>query len=179
MPRRASTQNQCCYKERGRKCRRTGTGNPPLCQPHKIAFQEAARAATEPRMPGARVFDLFESMLTGKRVSRKNIEAAWVDAQDFLRQQVPMPDGAGGGWTPPPSSSPPPPDPLADARREFENAKLTMGFARDQRITASDVHDRRKQLARKWHPDLPGGSLEKMQEINAAAEVLLRKRKAA
>ncbi len=35
------------------------------------------------------------------------------------------------------------------------------------------ISDRRKALARKYHPDRPGGSTSKMQQINAAADLLI------
>lgn len=63
---------------------------------------------------------------------------------------------------------------MAEAKKEFLLAKRTMGFAEGEPITADMVKDRRKVLARKFHPDRPGGSVEKMQTINAAADVLLR-----
>lgn len=182
MPtRRASRSSQCVYKESGRRCRRSGTGEPPICAAHQIAFAEAAQQQQRPAR-GA-IYDLFESVLLGKKVTRKKAEKAWGEfgqiLDDTIRTQVPnfVPPP---GFQPPPNwmprqAQPPPEDPqVLEAKREFAAAKRLLGFADTQPITADDVRERKKQLARKYHPDRPGGSLETMQKINAACDVLLR-----
>ncbi|MDA4117278.1 MAG: DnaJ domain-containing protein [Thaumarchaeota archaeon] len=40
--------------------------------------------------------------------------------------------------------------------------------------TATEVKAAYKKMAMAWHPDRPGGSAEKMKDINEAKEVLLR-----
>jgi len=183
MPRRATNSDQCVYSEGNRRCRRTGTGDPPVCNAHKIAYVEAARKATS-RRPGDAIYNLFDTFLSGKKVTRKKIKNAWDDLGDIIgdpnvRSKFTPPNG----WQPPPgwtqrqapTGQPPPEDPrVAEARREFLLAKRVMGFAESEPITADQVKDRRKELARRYHPDRPGGSVDKMQQINAAADVLLR-----
>lgn len=181
MPRRAAVTDQCCYSENRRRCRRTGTGDPPVCNAHKIAFAEAARKATSKR-PGDAIYDLFDSFLSGRKVTRKKIENAWDDLGTIVndagvRSRFTPPPGwqPPPGWVPRQNSGPPPEDPaVVEARKEFALAKRVMGFAETEPITADMVKDRRKALARKFHPDRPGGSVERMQKINAAADVLLR-----
>lgn len=171
------------YTDGRRRCRRAGTGDPSLCNAHKIAFAETARRAGG--TPGERIFDLFDTVLSGRKVSKKKIKNAWQDftelvgeenvaqVQEQLRQRwAPHVPGAARRAR---ASSAPPPDPEVErARREFAKAKQTLGFAPSEPITPDMVNDRKKQLAKRWHPDRPGGSLERMTEINAAADVLLR-----
>jgi len=38
----------------------------------------------------------------------------------------------------------------------------------------ADVNKKRRDLAKKYHPDVKGGSVEKMQEINSAVDMLLK-----
>lgn len=54
-----------------------------------------------------------------------------------------------------------------------EDPRVVLGFKPDEKITADQVRDRKRDLAKKHHPDLPGGSVEKMAKINAAADELL------
>lgn len=184
MARRApKISNRCVYTERGRRCWRDGTGDPPVCPPHQIAFAEHAHRATSRKQPGDAIADLIDSVISGRKVSKKKLERAWNDVGQILNNVAP----AGGPFTPPPGfqpppgwfprAAPPPPPPedpgIAEARRAFAAAKKVMGFADSQKITADDVRDRKKQLARKYHPDMPGGSAAKMAEINNAADVLL------
>lgn len=179
MPRRTSSDIRCVYTDGRRRCRRDGQGDPPICPAHKIAFAEAARATGKQR--GDALGDLFERVITGRRVSKKMRQAAWADVENIIADALPnnrhfhpppnwQPPP---GWVPRPSSAPPPPreDP---AVVEFKAAKRLLGFPESQPITADDVAARRKELARKYHPDRPGGSTEKMQKINAACDVLLR-----
>ena len=168
------------YSERGRRCRRSGDGDPPVCSAHAIAFAEAAKATG--RKPGEAIADVIDTILTGGRLRKKQVKAAWNDVAEILKNAQP---GGGPTFHPPPGWKPPagwsvpraepPRDPRAvEAEREFRAAKLLLGFAESQPITADMVKERKKELARRYHPDRPGGSLEKMQEINAAVDVLLR-----
>lgn len=76
-------------------------------------------------------------------------------------------------WRP---NSPPPPPPVdhqEEARLEaIRQARQALGFAAKEPLTEEVVKDRRKQLARKHHPDR-GGSVQRMMTINNAADVLL------
>lgn len=192
MPRRApKNSNQCVYKEGNRRCVRDGTGDPPVCAPHQIAYAHHAQRATSRKQPGDAIADLIDSVISGRKVSKKKIERAWNDVGQILNNAAPAsgpfrpppgfqpppnwtPPPPPGGWWPGQQQQPPPVDPgIAEAKRAFAAAKRVMGFADSQKITADDVRDRKKQLARKYHPDMPGGSASKMAEINNAADVLL------
>ena len=183
MPRRAAKNtNQCVYTEGGRRCRRDGVGDPPVCPPHQIAYAHHAQRATSKKQPGDAIVDLFDSLLSGRKVSKKKFERAWDDVGQILHNAAPAGFQPPQGFQPPPNwmprpappPGPPPRDPaIVEAEREFAAAKKVMGFADTQKITADDVRDRKKQLARKFHPDMPGGSAAKMAEINNAADVLL------
>lgn len=69
---------------------------------------------------------------------------------------------------PPRPASSPPPDPSAHAR-------IVMGFEATEPLTRDKVSDRKKALARVFHPDLAGGNEAHMKRINQAADVLLAK----
>ncbi len=69
---------------------------------------------------------------------------------------------------PQPPRRPPPPDPTLRARE-------ILGFEPTERITAEMVNDRKKKLARVFHPDMQGGSEAQMKRVNQAADVLLAK----
>lgn len=76
---------------------------------------------------------------------------------------------ATGTVTPPP----PGPDPEIQRRREAAAAaRKTLGIAAQVELTKDVIKERQRKLARKHHPDR-GGSLERMQAINAAADILL------
>lgn len=184
---------QCVYTEGNRRCKRSGTGNPPLCHPHKIAFAETAKAA-EPRKFGAGIADLLERVVNGRKINRKVLEdvaedvAWWVNSGAAAQQPSPDAGGHGGrsgpfrppsgfpfppGWRPA-APKPPPVDPrIADKKRAKLRARIVLGFTPTEAITADLVKERRKALARAHHPDKKGGSTQKMQEINGAADILL------
>lgn len=64
-------------------------------------------------------------------------------------------------------------DPRAAADRQARaRARIVLGFSPSEEITREKLKARQRELARKFHPDR-GGSVAKMQEINAAADVLL------
>ena len=62
---------------------------------------------------------------------------------------------------------PGPPPPKEDPRQ-------VLGFGPQVKLTVEIVKERRKQLAKVFHPDLMGGDNTAMQRVNSAAEVLLR-----
>ncbi|HZJ67682.1 MAG TPA: J domain-containing protein [Kofleriaceae bacterium] len=77
------------------------------------------------------------------------------------------PSGSRAGSRPPPPPRPAGPDPRIVA------ARTLLGFSPTQALTEQAISERRKALARVYHPDKPGGSTEKMQRINAAADLLI------
>lgn len=86
----------------------------------------------------------------------------------------------GGGRTspwPPRPQQPRPrvvaPDPeVIERQRILLRARQELGFQPREPLTRDVVERRRKELARRHHPDL-GGSVQRMASINQAADVLL------
>lgn len=111
--------------------------------------------------------------MSGRKITKKKVGSALKDLGDILNG---MPTGPGiprAHTVHRPPQSPPPRDPDLEARLEFQRAKVVLGFAESEPITADMVKERRKVLARKHHPDR-GGDPAKMTAINAACDVLLR-----
>lgn len=69
---------------------------------------------------------------------------------------------------------PPPPPAELELQRELARARMELGFEHRAPLTVDDVEKRRKELARKHHPDL-GGNPERMVRINQAADLLVAK----
>lgn len=69
----------------------------------------------------------------------------------------------------------------AKARAEYERqqrlraitkAREVMGYGPKEAVKKDELKARYRDLAKKYHPDRPGGSVERMQELNEAMEVL-------
>ena len=180
----AAQAHRCAYVESRRRCGRPGGGNPPLCAAHRLVLEDEA---TRPERPGEKLVGLLGRVLRGQKVNDDHlyagiedfvdmfsrpagspqaspIEAARARTQDFLRraqaqarQRKPQP---------PPS---PPPRPRKPAGPD---PRLVLGFAIGQKLTAAEVKKRRRELARRHHPDR-GGSVARMQEVNVAVAQLL------
>lgn len=162
----------CSYVEGGRRCGRSAAGNPPVCEAHLIVLQAAA-------LGGESVGDLVSDVLNGRRVSRARVAQATAQVvQGFMaaigRPPVFQPGQPAG--PPPPRRPPPPPRTAADERVLLElrlnQARKALGIALGAPISLELVQQRRRTLARKHHPDR-GGSQERMQEINSAADLLI------
>ncbi|HEY4266703.1 MAG TPA: J domain-containing protein [Galbitalea sp.] len=186
--------NQCCYKEGRRRCRKNGTGNPPLCNAHRIAFAEqlAPEHAADPTLG-----DLASEFLNGGRISLDDaVRAAtgWVMGGNYGRfypptdaTRPPRVTHTASPWQnmspdeilhdlrqgvrsqSPPPPKPPPRDPLEQKRKE---ARVVLGFAPNDELDAQRIRRRHRELAMRHHPDR-GGSVAKMAKINAAVDVLL------
>lgn len=184
MPSRRT--NQCSFFEtedgRRRRCRRNGTGNPPLCQRHTAELDERDES------PFAEVLG---SILSGKRPSQRAVEDAAGAVMEglFGRRMSPEEIGdfvrrarAGSSFpgSPPRSHSGPGPDASSSPRETAEQAKAraiskarrTLGFAATEPLTKDQVKKRWRTLCMKHHPD-KGGDAAKMAEINAAYELLV------
>jgi hypothetical protein len=61
----------------------------------------------------------------------------------------------------------------ANGKPKGPDPRIALGWKAGQKVTAADVVARRRELTKKHHPDKKGGSVEKMQAINAAADQLL------
>lgn len=172
MPARAP---RCAYVESRRRCGRPGTGNPPLCEAHRIVLDdEAAR----PERPGEKLVGLLGRVLRGQKVNDDHLYAGIEDFVDMFSQPVGAPPHSpveaarartrdflrraqAKAQPPPRPRKPAGPDP-----------RVVLGFAIGQKVTAAEVKARHRELARRHHPDR-GGSLSKMQEINAAVDQIL------
>lgn len=180
---------QCVYTEDSgdgrRRCRRSGLGNPPLCNPHKIAFAETIKAS-EGRKFGGGIADLFDRVINGKKVNRKVIENAFDDVAQWAAAGAAQQTGQGraGPFRPapgfpfPPNWRPTPPRPpvdprIAEQKRAKQRARIVLGFTPTEALSPEVIKERRKEMARAHHPDKAGGSTQKMQEVNAAADCLL------
>lgn len=171
-------QFRCAYVERGKRCPRAGTGNPPLCEPHRLVLE--AEAERPPR-PGERFVGLLGRVFRGQKISDEqvfsgiedfvgmfqqhpNFEELQAQAKERLREQARRFKQNGQRQqqhAPPRPRKPPGPDP-----------RVVLGFTPGQKLTADEIKRRHRELARKHHPDR-GGSVAKMQEINAAVDQLL------
>jgi hypothetical protein len=172
---------RCAYVEGKQRCGRAGTGNPPLCEPHRVVLEAEAN---RPRTAGSRIADLLSSVLRGKKVTDEQvvggvedfvdmftrsagdpahdpIAAARARAADFIRRT----QGQQQRQAPPPPRGP-------DPRIAIAKARQTLGFNPTDKLTEDMVKKRHRELARKHHPDR-GGSVARMQEINAAVDQVL------
>lgn len=202
MPSSASSKKRvaraprCAYMEGRRRCPRPGSGNPPLCAAHASTLAEVSR----PKRPIEVLAGALDNFLAGKPINAEatigaatslfeqwkmggSMTSGYYPAEtsrstldDMLRNVMGGMGGAqrpSGGRTagPPP---PPPPPPGPDPRIEIERrARQILGFAAGDRPTVDEVKDRRRKLAKKYHPDLAGGSAAKMAAVNDAADVLI------
>jgi len=185
---------QCTYREDRRRCKRNGTGNPVLCRAHRLALEEEVRTKngidgilnvfgkwwrkeplTRDDLIGA--YDAGAKILDPPHVKRaargappqsdqfreRVVDAAYEQLQ--ARARAARAAQAKQARPPPP---PPGPDPAIMAR-----CKFLLGWKPTQTVTVPDVNRRRRELAKKYHPDRPGGSVGKMAQINDAADRLI------
>jgi hypothetical protein len=195
---------RCAYVESGSRCRKSASGNPPLCNAHRIVVIEQARRemGTAGRPTGDGIIGLFDRILNKKRVDRRTMEDAVQDAADLFKwyteqraadtdapPREPMPGEQHGqrtqgrNWWDPivnearqrtQQRTKNPPDPrAAELKAARARARVTLGFPQTDKLTEALIKARQKELARKHHPDVKGGSTTKMQEINAAVDVLM------
>lgn len=184
--------DQCVRKENGRRCVRSGTGKPPLCRACRIAFTEEARRAQQPQGPARRVANvaasIFDDLLSGRPLDRGKVasainEFAWTMGGGFTDYHPDIDGGAQGGdgvdteYTPPPGTGwhreeAPRQRVDPNAIRAQQNARNTLGFGPSDLLTEDLIKDRRRQLAKRHHPDR-GGSITRMQAVNDACDVLM------
>lgn len=166
------------YKESGVRCRRNGTGNPPLCGPHLIAYEEMLRDRDASEARGAAGFgdsisQVFSELLERGRIRKATLRRAVNDAVASIGatyRPQPFPP-----FVPRPHVPPPPhQDPRqVEAMRAVARARQVLGFPHNQALTPEMVKDRKRDLAKKFHPDRMGGDTTKMSSVNHAADVLL------
>lgn len=171
---------RCSYYINDRRCSRNGKGNPPLCDRCRDVAEGKPGAAS-----GGAVGDLIASMLGGERVSREQIKRAAEEVIGTFRAQrvnvaPPAPRGPMFDNPPAPRHHPPPPPPPpphqdseAAMRARVVAAMKTLGLKPSTKLTIDLLNQRRRDLAKRYHPDKAGGSVVKMQEVNAAVDFLL------
>jgi hypothetical protein len=77
----------------------------------------------------------------------------------------------GRPWQPWNGADANPPQVPGPTPEELEGRRI-MGFTSREVLTEEGIKDRKRQLAKKLHPDR-GGSVERMAQVNHAADVLL------
>ena len=191
---RRSRPARCAFREDERQCRRNGEGNPPLCQAHALVVEQATASPLR---------DVVDRIRTGRRVSSEDLIGAVTElAFGMFGHGVPPVDPrivaaqarraaqaraaaaamrarAAAQADPPPTPPPAKPDPNGTDPRVL-SARRTMGFDNVYlHITVDEVKARRRELARKYHPDHAHDDRDRafrtqqMAHINAAADLLL------
>lgn len=184
MPSRRA--DQCSYYEevdgRRRRCRRNGTGNPPICQKHT---EELDQRDDNP------IASVISSLFQGKRPAQRDVENAVRSTMEGLfgkrMTEAEVADllararAAASGRGSPGSSSGPSSDARSQARdrehaeaekaRQVSWARRTLGFTAREPLDGDMIKRRFRELARKHHPDV-GGDVRKMADINRAVEIL-------
>ncbi len=184
-----SRRERCVYKEGGRRCPRDGSGNPSLCNPHRIAFVEEARKADPSPRPTRRAADavtgIIDDFISGRPFDPTKVQSAindfaWGMGGGYGAYHPDLePQQASPGFDPGPEFHPPPnwgqrerqPPPPPEDPAVMVEARRVLGFGPREPITKEILRARHRDLAKRHHPDR-GGSLKRMQEINSAVDVL-------
>ena len=173
-------QLRCAYVEGRQRCKRAGTGNPPLCEAHRIVLEE--EAARPPR-PGERLVGLLGRAFRGQKISDKHVHAGIADLVDLFQQNPNFEEPQAQAkerlreqarqWQQRQANGAPRPPPAAKKRAaELEHARIVLGFPAGQKLTVDDIKKRHRELARKHHPD-HGGDVRKMAAVNHAVDLLV------
>lgn len=185
---------RCQYVEAGRKCGRAGTGTPRLCPRHREVVEDAARANAPHAPPGVNLGNAIRDFMDGKRASSSTVAGAVTDLfqmfSGFVKAGTQVPRATGipplgpmGPFRPfspfrpfedqpPPPPRPPHRNPAGELAAERLRARQVMGFPATGHLTAEILKKRFRELAKKHHPDRPGGSATRMQAVNHANDVL-------
>ena len=171
MPPKKPKPPRCAYVEQGQRCKRPGTGNPALCEAHRIVIEATAAHAAR---PGERFVGILGRFLRGQKVNDDQLFGGIEDLVGVFQQNPSVAQAAArvrdqvrervaprAHRPPPPPRRPPGPDP-----------RIALGFAAGQKVTVEEVKKRHRELARKHHPDR-GGDVRKMAAINHAVDQLL------
>lgn len=178
-PKKPPKPPRCAYIEGGQRCKRAATtGNPPVCEAHRIVLEHVADT---PIRPGERIASLLGRAIRGQKISDDQIfggiedlvgvfqsptfEQVRAQAAERVRQFRQQANGQQQRrQVPRPRQD--------DAITRAERARIVLGFAAGQKVTAEEVKKKHRELARKHHPDR-GGSVAKMQEVNRAVDDLM------
>lgn len=200
-PRRAL---RCAYREDGRQCPRNALAesNPPLCRAHQVIL---GQVGAPPAQRGSAIVDVLGEFLSGGKVTRDQVSEAFNEAA----QAFGIGGGIAQGYYPDidPNTNRTRHDSSGSQRvrwwevfREVHErarqanpatheaqvaaaarrrARVVLGFAATEPIVKEQVERRRRDLARRHHPDLTqdpkekAARQEKMIEVNASADILL------
>lgn len=155
-PRRCSWLNS-----NGSPCRRLGVGNPPLCDQH-----EAAAGATGGFDPQ----EFVENPIHAVRdafLEHPKIQGFFDKLGNILDSGVEYIDRASKGNVPRARAQRPQPP-----QAKGPDPRQVLNFGPHEHLTVAVIKERKKLLARLYHPDLKG-SAEAMARVNAAADRLL------
>jgi hypothetical protein len=181
---------RCAYHEGRKRCPREGTGNPPLCRPHRIVLE----GSPAPKW-GDGLRQIAGKLFEGKKPTERDVRRAVQDGIGMLfgdeggvsdeetkRMLRDLQNLSKKYTTPPPwATGAPPHESWRDAKEpprqhppkpKGPDPRIALGFKVGEKVTVEQVNRRRRELARKHHPDR-GGSVAQMATINAAADQLL------
>jgi len=188
-PRPARPQtDRCRYADRkGQRCRRVATVGDGFCRQHaaELEFDLGEGAVSgligvvdrlisnRGRAPLGAVLGGVLNDVLGSRQAEKMVPRAQLDElmRHLQAQQAAAARQARQAPRQPPPAAPPPRvwvDPLLAARE-------VLGFEPTEKLTRERVQERKKALARVFHPDMPGGSKAAMQRVLTSADALLAK----
>ncbi len=171
-PRRATSR--CAYADAGRRCRRVGFGDPPLCRAHALAVQLEMEATD----PMGRLFEAADRWLSRQPVLRDLGaglgEAINAKTGGMLRERVEQLE-AQLQQARMREAQQHVPRPQAPKPRRRLDPRQVLCFPPDLPLSRDQIKERRKQLAALVHPDKPLGSEAAMKRINLAADALLAK----
>lgn len=174
MPVKRQSMAKCSYMfANGKLCDTYGWGDPALCKKHE-KFRDTVEE--ELRVEGGGVTAEFVGAVFDVPVVKRLLEklgglvdkaGVVVEAADInalmerlsKRAQVADPPD----WVP--------------TNNKVNDAKAILGFTLNQTLTVELIKQRKRDLAAIYHPDKGSGNAEKMQIINAAADVLLKHEK--
>lgn len=182
--RRPQPQSTKCRfaDQHGVRCTRLATVDGQLCRQHAAALEAQPVNFLEG------LFGAIDRTVT-KRLRADPLTRPFaneLDVGQLLRQVfqprahpagAPVMPGQAGtpprGRVYPPHQPPPPPGPTAEEVAVRE-ALLLMGFERLEGLTAAAIKDRKRKLAKTYHPDTGSGDEAAMKRIMAAADLLDR-----
>ena len=183
---------RCCYAESGRQCRSNGTGNPSLCRAHRLLLEDEILQSRKTAASDSLGDAIQDGLRTGRFRWDSIVGAALGAMVGSLHGQPGAdrrpPPGIdvrsygfwSGGAVPPRQRpvAPLEPDPQLELQRRLVAARQTLGFQPREPITQADVEKRRRELARKHHPDLGterdrAARTQRLASVNVAADLLV------
>lgn len=199
---RASNRpDRCAFSEGGRRCIRNAAAgtNPPLCNTHVVVVAGMGRPQQGSKV--AEVIDNFLSggRVTREQLedAANEIFGSWGIGGNIAGGYYPPADGQGAGqqrgarggpaspgFRPPFGFRPPPGWPFgqqaepeedpqfAELEAKVKQARVVLGFAATEPIDRDKLKKRYRELAMRHHPDRPGGDRTKMEQINAAKDLI-------